>query len=213
MATNFPTSLDAFTNPTAVDTLDSPPHDAQHADANDAIEALQAKVGVDGSAVTDSLDYKVANFTNKLGSGAAVRTLGSFVGGDALQAAELNAIGTWTTWTPNVRASLGTLGGVTLYYAYYSQVNDIVIGVLAYKITSIGTGSGVVVFDLPASNADYSFSNTGTGLGTGRENQLNGHTMNVVASSATTVALHYYDNANTVAAGQGGGIVFAYRTA
>ena len=60
MATNFPTSLDAFTNPTAVDTLDSPPHDAQHADANDAIEALEAKVGVDGSAVTTSLDYKVA---------------------------------------------------------------------------------------------------------------------------------------------------------
>ena len=60
MATNFPTSLDAFTNPTAVDTLDSPPHDVQHADANDAIEALQAKVGVDGSAVTSSLDYKVA---------------------------------------------------------------------------------------------------------------------------------------------------------
>ena len=50
MATNFPTSLDAFTNPTAVDTLDSPPHDVQHANAIDAIEALQAKVGVDGSA-------------------------------------------------------------------------------------------------------------------------------------------------------------------
>ena len=59
MATSFPGSLDVFTNPTAVDTLDSPPHDTQHADANDAIEALQAKVGVDGSAVTTSLDYKV----------------------------------------------------------------------------------------------------------------------------------------------------------
>ena len=30
-------------------------------DRNDAVEALQAKVGVDGSAVTGSLDYKVAN--------------------------------------------------------------------------------------------------------------------------------------------------------
>jgi hypothetical protein len=61
MATNFPTSLDSFTNPTAVDTLDSPPHDEQHADANDAIEALQAKVGVDGSAVATSHDYILAN--------------------------------------------------------------------------------------------------------------------------------------------------------
>lgn len=59
MATNFPSSLDSFTNPTAVDTLDSPPHDTQHADANDAIEALQAKVGVNSSAVATSHDYKI----------------------------------------------------------------------------------------------------------------------------------------------------------
>lgn len=59
MATNFPTSLDTLTNPSATDTLDSPPHDEQHADANDAIEALQAKVGVNSSAVTTSLDYRV----------------------------------------------------------------------------------------------------------------------------------------------------------
>ena len=65
MATNFPSSLDTLTNPSATDTLDSPPHDEQHADANDAIEALQAKVGVDGSAVTTSLDYKVANLESR----------------------------------------------------------------------------------------------------------------------------------------------------
>ena len=63
MATNFPTSLDSLTNPTASDTLDSStvPHADQHANANDAIEALQAKVGVNSSAVTTSLDYKIAN--------------------------------------------------------------------------------------------------------------------------------------------------------
>jgi hypothetical protein len=37
------------------------PHATQHADLNDAVEALEAKVGVDGSAVTTSLDYQVAN--------------------------------------------------------------------------------------------------------------------------------------------------------
>ena len=57
MATNFPASLDTLTNPSATDTLDSPPHDEQHADANDAIEALQAKVGVNSSAVATSHDY------------------------------------------------------------------------------------------------------------------------------------------------------------
>lgn len=60
MATNFPGSLDSFTNPTSGSTLDSPSHASQHANINDAVEALEAKVGVDGSAVTTSLDYKVA---------------------------------------------------------------------------------------------------------------------------------------------------------
>jgi hypothetical protein len=66
VATGFPTSLDALTNPTSADTLDSAtvPHATQHANANDAIEALQAKVGVDSSAVTTSLDYKVSKPLN-----------------------------------------------------------------------------------------------------------------------------------------------------
>ena len=60
MTTNFPTSVDAFTNPTSNDTLDNPPHDQQHADINDAMEAVQTKIGADGSAVSSSLDYRVA---------------------------------------------------------------------------------------------------------------------------------------------------------
>ena len=59
MTTSFPASLDTLTNPTSGDSLNSPSHSGQHADANDAIEALQAKVGVDSSAVTTSLDYKL----------------------------------------------------------------------------------------------------------------------------------------------------------
>lgn len=43
---NFPVSLDNFTNPTITDNLNNPSHFLQHADANDAIEALEAKVGI-----------------------------------------------------------------------------------------------------------------------------------------------------------------------
>jgi hypothetical protein len=64
MATGFPTSIDTLTNPTSTDALTSPSHADQHADANDAIEALQAKVGVNSSAVTTSLDYKVSKPMN-----------------------------------------------------------------------------------------------------------------------------------------------------
>lgn len=54
MAINYPTSLDTFTNPAGTNTLDSPDHAGQHGDANDAIEALESKVGVgSGTPVVD----------------------------------------------------------------------------------------------------------------------------------------------------------------
>lgn len=61
MSTNFPTSLDSLTNPTATDTVAGVDHAAQHSNVNDAIEAMQAKLGVDSSAVTTSIDYKLKN--------------------------------------------------------------------------------------------------------------------------------------------------------
>lgn len=57
MAISFPTNLDSLTNPTTGDALNSPSHSAQHANANDILEALEAKVGTDSSAVLNSLDY------------------------------------------------------------------------------------------------------------------------------------------------------------
>lgn len=63
MATNFPTSLDALTNPTSTDSVATVDHAAQHANANDSIEALEAKVGINSSAVTTSHDYKLGEVT------------------------------------------------------------------------------------------------------------------------------------------------------
>jgi hypothetical protein len=59
MATDFPTDLDSFGNPTATDKTNNPDHATQHANVNDAIEAVQAKLGKDSSAVTTSHDYKL----------------------------------------------------------------------------------------------------------------------------------------------------------
>ena len=89
MATNFPTSLDSLTNPTATDTLDSPPHDTQHADANDAIEALEAKVGIDGSAVTTSHEYRI-NSIEELNTNAQVGTTYTLVLTDDGKVVEMN---------------------------------------------------------------------------------------------------------------------------
>lgn len=64
MATNFPTSLDSLTNPTASDSELTVSHSSQHANVNDAVEALEAKVGVNSSAVTTSHDYKLSEVTS-----------------------------------------------------------------------------------------------------------------------------------------------------
>ena len=60
MAINYPTTLDTLTNPTGNDRVDTVDHAGQHADANDALEALEAKVGANSSAVTSSHDYKLS---------------------------------------------------------------------------------------------------------------------------------------------------------
>lgn len=73
MSTNFPSSFDNFTNPTSSTPL-APVHAGLHADNNDAIEALEAKVGANGSGVTTSHDYKLSGIT---GSDKAVSKTGT----------------------------------------------------------------------------------------------------------------------------------------
>jgi|DEB0MinimDraft_10_1074344.scaffolds.fasta_scaffold77055_1 hypothetical protein len=48
MTTNFPSSIDNFTNPTSSSTMASPSHSAQHADVNDAVEAIETAL-LDGA--------------------------------------------------------------------------------------------------------------------------------------------------------------------
>jgi hypothetical protein len=64
MAINYPETLDSFIYPASNSSVANPSHAEQHSDANDAIEALQQKVGVDNSTVATSLDYRVATLEN-----------------------------------------------------------------------------------------------------------------------------------------------------
>lgn len=63
MATTFPTSLQDLdaTRGSDNDKLSSPNHVTHHANEDATIEALQTKVGIDSSADTTSLDYKLKN--------------------------------------------------------------------------------------------------------------------------------------------------------
>ena len=75
MTTNYPTSLDNIQNPTSSNPLSNPSHSEQHIIANTAIEALETKVGIDGSSDVNSLDYKVAQL-EAAGGTTTVEVLG-----------------------------------------------------------------------------------------------------------------------------------------
>lgn len=84
MATSFPGSLDTYVNPTGSDQLSTGPsggvsHATMHSNVHDALSALQAKVGVDSSAVTSSLDYRMAQAEKN----APVGTVSMFAGAAA----------------------------------------------------------------------------------------------------------------------------------
>ena len=70
MATSFPTSLDALTNPISTNALNSPSHADQHANANDAIEAVQTVIGT--TAAPGLLRTANPTFTGTIGGGIVV---------------------------------------------------------------------------------------------------------------------------------------------
>jgi hypothetical protein len=93
-------------------------------------------------------------------------TLGTFTAGQVLTAAELNAIGTWTTYTPTFTTtgtapSLGN-GSIT---GTYTEVNKIVMGQIMFQAGNTTTyGSGVLLFSIPVTAAPFaSFSVCGHG--------------------------------------------------
>src|SRR5688572_18417672 len=47
MPSNYPGALDVLTNPLGTDQLSSPSHSGQHTNANDALEAIEAELGID----------------------------------------------------------------------------------------------------------------------------------------------------------------------
>lgn len=54
MATTYPAAQDTFTDPSTNNKLNSPSHSLQHSNANDAIIALEAKLGISASTPTAS---------------------------------------------------------------------------------------------------------------------------------------------------------------
>jgi hypothetical protein len=54
MPRNYPTAIDTLSNPLTTDTLAGVSHAGQHGDANDSIEAIEAKLGIGSSNATSA---------------------------------------------------------------------------------------------------------------------------------------------------------------
>lgn len=69
MSTLFPASLDVFTNPTASSNMNDPAvaHHTQHANANDAIRAVETAIGITGSTDANSINYKLSALQARTG--------------------------------------------------------------------------------------------------------------------------------------------------
>lgn len=161
MPTSFPSSLDNFVNPLGTDDVSVVDHAGQHSDVNDAVEALEAKVGVNGSAVTSSHDYKIAALdTGKVPYTGATANLD--MGTHVVEASRFRVTGTggsgyvrlrWQSADPGIPTANNT--------GIFADAN----GDFKYKIS----GGYYTTFETSANTADrtYTFPNVSGEVGIG----------------------------------------------
>lgn len=92
MSTQYPNSLDNFVNPTPIDTLNSTtvPHAQQHANLNDAVEAMQTVLGINPAGSHLTVKDRIINAesliqTQSVLNGLSDVTISSAVNGNILR--------------------------------------------------------------------------------------------------------------------------------
>jgi len=172
MAISYPTSLDTFTDPTAgTATNAGAGHASLHVDINSAVEALESRVGVTGSAIASSLTKRIAD-------------LETFA----------TTTGAWTSWTP-VWTQTAT-PTFTNTASRYMRVGRLIVATSSVTFTSAGTAGASITCTIPvncsaaSSNAVGSF----TGLDAGTTIYAGACTL----VSASTIAFQVDGNAGAV---------------
>ena len=139
----------------------------------------------------------------------ATQYTGGLVSGQVLTAATMNSIGAvYETYNPNFRPAAGTWY-VAPATARYGQIGKLVYGSAQITITSFGTATGNVLFDLPITAKN----GTPYGLGSGREANITGDAFEVITSSVTTGGLVFYDNTDTAGGNYTYSFFFIYEAA
>jgi hypothetical protein len=140
MATNFPTSVDVLTNPVSNDSLNSPSHSAQHANANDAIEAIE------GYLLTGAGASGLVKMIPTSAVGGTIDAAGTVTIGSAVSTVSLN--GCFTSAYSHYRVIFAPLAssttGTTTYIRFRTGSTDNSNANYAWagnQVTYAGTGS------------------------------------------------------------------------
>lgn len=126
MPTNYPTSLDNLTNPVSNDSLNSPSHSAQHANANDAIEAIETKLGFGSNVMPYGFSSGIESAVFSASTAAATITV-NFPAGRFTVAPSIFA---------TVNTSSGSLIGSTIRIGTVSATSCTILVTAASAITA-----------------------------------------------------------------------------
>lgn len=164
MPTNFPTALDSFTNPVGTDDVSVVPHAEQHANKNDAIEAIQAKLGINSSAVITTIDYLLKSaLSSNPGHVHTASAISNFDEAVDDRVAALIQNGTGISWTYDDGA--GTLTANVSVTQYTDELAQDAVGAILSDAGDIDftydDGTPSIVADIKAGvivNADINAS-------------------------------------------------------
>jgi hypothetical protein len=103
-----------------------------------------------------------------------------------------SSVGAWTSYSPTITSSGGTITTVGAVSARFTQVNKTVSVYFSIALTTVGTASGQLRMTLPVTASSNML--TDTIVGSAREQANTGNLMQVFLSSSTQVGMLNYAN-------------------
>jgi len=170
-AISYPTSLDSLTNPSGTDSVATVSHSAQHSNANDALEALEAKLGITGStAVANSFlvgNGSGSSIWSTYATGTNITATGQGLFGSLIAQASSTIIGGLTiagnSTTTNATSTIGAFTNIATSTNYYGAgltdcTGDNKLQWSAGKFSCVAAGAGATITSgLATSSSGQSF--------------------------------------------------------